>query len=469
LESDPTIVPGVAPGAATPDAKADTTSHVVNNLQSGAAAAEPPKLSPSSMIFTKRSGEMARDETKSSAAENRAAESSAAEEMERKTANPAQGDDISSRHPSTIVSPGAQASASVTRTESNANPDAARLLTIMRVSPSASSEIINRSELKQPPTSQAAAQLTLQNSAAVKSEETRVKAVAPLTMDETEAPGAMGATQLPFRSGTGTHPEISEAAIERDRKVGLEVASVQMSSPDSETALPLVPSRQESTTEIVNRSVSSPALSSLTDGELVLRKAPNVESTGQQQEGDALSAGLMDKSPDAQPDVTIGASVEATKASSSEMTLATLPTVNQPAAPSRIERFAQGDQLGASASTENSAVNKQSGQPVFAREIRESSSRTAEPTIIWRTSTASTPADQSVGAAANGTMPLILRQPENPPAASEQSQSDQAIVPPAATEQAQGVEIDVGQITRSVIRSLSRRLAVERERRGIVK
>jgi hypothetical protein len=375
-----------------------------------AAAAEPPKLSSSSsMIFMKRRGETARGLTKSSVAESDTAESGAAQEMAGKPADPARGDDLTSSHPSTIVSPGAQTFASVTETESGANPDAARLLTIKRVSPSVSSEIINRSELKQPPPSQAAAQLIFQNSAALKSEETREKAVDPLTMDETEVPGALGSTQLPFRSGIRTHPEPQEAAIEREGGAGFEAASVQMSGHDSETALPLVPSRQGAAAQIVSRSVSSHALASP-------------------------------------------------------------PRVNQPAAPSRMEHFAQGERLGASASTENSASDdKQSSLPAFAREMRESSSRMAEPAIIWRTSHASTLADQSVGTSANGTTPLVLRQAENL-TANEQPQSEQAIVPPAAAaEQARGGEVDVGQITRSVIRSLSRRLAVERERRGIVK
>lgn len=214
-------------------------------------------------------------------------------------------------------------------------------------------------------------------------------------------------------------------------------------NPHSTTTVQAARVSREAPPQVVDNSGPDRVTASQAQGELVLRKASNVEAT--QLREDALSSVMRDTT---QPIISDSATGEQARN----------------AAPLRIQRSPQGDRQD-----KGRAVGQGSSQPVLAVEIGEDQAPMSEPAIIWRKSASGAPGDEPGAGWTNSAAPRISRQPDDSASVGGPSQSSQIVVPQAPTEQAQDGEIDVGQITRQVIRSISRRLAVERERRGITK
>jgi hypothetical protein len=389
-----------------------------NSVEIKTAAGQPGQ-SPPSLILTKRIKERASDESNSGAAE-----SGTTERVARSVADPAGGADISSRNLSTPASPVAQSSASLTETVPGTNPNSATPVPVVRVSGKTSPPMVNRSGSEHVPTSQAQEELVLRKASTVEDVELREDALSSAMSGKTQA-------------------NMSDQA-----QATMSAQTQAMMSGKTQDAV-----HGAMTGDQVEAIKASP-------------------SAGELPKSSALA------SP---------ASSASASPSGSTTTLPLPQLVNQPPAPLRIQRSAQGhqpargnqpaqgNQAGASLFREKSAINKNSSQPVVpvvpvvAAEIGENQARPVDAAIIWRKSANGSATGEFGMAGATGSVPRIARQADDSASAVGFSQSDQTVAPQAPAEQAQEDEIDVGQITRQVIRSLSRRLAVERERRGIIK
>ncbi|HXF38337.1 MAG TPA: hypothetical protein VN687_01370 [Blastocatellia bacterium] len=140
---------------------------------------------------------------------------------------------------------------------------------------------------------------------------------------------------------------------------------------------------------------------------------------------------------------------------------------NTPGSAASAAAFAPGI---ASDPEEQSAKGNAGSGSLVAPEIRGNSGSAAEPLIIWRKTAGAGPA--------GGTVQKITSSPARVVQRSEASSSSgtlglnsemPAAAPPAAVGAPQGGGVDVRGITQQVLRDITRRLEVERERRGLGK
>lgn len=146
-----------------------------------------------------------------------------------------------------------------------------------------------------------------------------------------------------------------------------------------------------------------------------------------------------------------------------------LPLIKPRGPAPQIQRQAQSGQVyketistvsgRASQYEQESAAGKQTAQPVVIREMRDNT--TAPSSLVWRKSARQTTAEPAPKLTA-GTA-LIARQVDSSTVSRTPSRGNQ-IVAPQPTQSGSG--INMGKVIQEVIRTISRNLEVERERRG---
>lgn len=128
-------------------------------------------------------------------------------------------------------------------------------------------------------------------------------------------------------------------------------------------------------------------------------------------------------------------------------------------------RAAQRKQFDAPARNGSALYVEGSNQLPVVAEINQSSSTLIKPGIIWRKSASISPANPSN--LQNTNTSVITRQIDNSAPELTTTQTDETVTPAAATQAAKVNACDLEQVTEQVLRAISRRLTVERERRGI--
>jgi hypothetical protein len=143
----------------------------------------------------------------------------------------------------------------------------------------------------------------------------------------------------------------------------------------------------------------------------------------------------------------------------------TLPLVRQPAAQS------QNADVRASFPTpaQNVSFIPNAGNRNVAFEIQESATPALAPLIVRRQVEAAKAGSFSSGEADGETLYGTPRQSNaaSGSASGKQPTAQSQKILPASAAEAQGAQVDIGRITEQVIRALSRRMSVERERRGL--
>ena len=146
-----------------------------------------------------------------------------------------------------------------------------------------------------------------------------------------------------------------------------------------------------------------------------------------------------------------------------------LPLIKPRGPAPQIQRQAQSGQVyketvstvsGRSSQYEQeSAAGKQNAQPVVIREMRDNPA--APSSLVWRKSARQTTAEPAPKLTASTA--LIARQVDSSTVSRTPSRGNQ-IVAPQPTQSGSG--INMGKVIQEVIRTISRNLEVERERRG---
>ncbi|HEV8483532.1 MAG TPA: hypothetical protein VGV87_08295 [Blastocatellia bacterium] len=130
---------------------------------------------------------------------------------------------------------------------------------------------------------------------------------------------------------------------------------------------------------------------------------------------------------------------------------------------SMIQRKVQTDE-------QNAKVKEAPGEAipgaVVAKEIADHSARPSRPNIIWRKSEPAA-RDSRLDVIAGSAPMVVARQTDNSAAHVARSASDPTAAPPPASDDQHSGGNNLKMTTEQVIRALYRRLAVERERRGI--
>ena len=149
--------------------------------------------------------------------------------------------------------------------------------------------------------------------------------------------------------------------------------------------------------------------------------------------------------------------------------MSSLPLIKPHAPTPHIQRQAQSGQVyeetistvsgRLSQSEQEAAAGKQNAQPVVIREMRDNT--TAPSSLVWRKSARQTTADPAPKLTASA--PLITRQVDSSTVSRTPASGNQ-IVAPQPTQSGSG--INMGKVIQEVIRTISRNLEVERERRG---
>ena len=151
---------------------------------------------------------------------------------------------------------------------------------------------------------------------------------------------------------------------------------------------------------------------------------------------------------------------------SSPLARRTAPLAGRTASQAAIQRNPEAGVERNAAAAPAAAIEREAPMKV-AREIRELRSPSVGGNIIWRKNVQPVSGSTPMSSAA----PVLARQPDSSTPASGapsgSSQGGEAVIPAPPAEAHGGEAINLGRLTEQVIRSIQRRLEVERERKGI--